>query len=231
MFRDTFAVEMLLAGCSHRSGIASARPCLGQDHRESYSPFVKARQMQLQESVRKAWKSEQFSQPRVPDDRLTQNSTSFPAPGRRGSESIKDSEKTTDSFITICTRRPESLTIKYLKNHVNLFPVLNEDVDRTFVLVLVEDQLRIPQRSSIDSITSSGTPSCSRVRDDVVDLVASDSLLTFSFIARSRRFAGASSRRPPTLFRCSRSASQISELIETPGCVQADCRGSGSARS
>ena len=55
MFRDTFAVEMLLAGVpidqvSLLLGHASIKIT-----EKSYSPFVKARQIQLQESVRNAW--------------------------------------------------------------------------------------------------------------------------------------------------------------------------------
>jgi len=55
MFRDTFAVEMLLAGVpidqvSLLLGHASVKIT-----EKSYSPFVKARQVQLQESVRNAW--------------------------------------------------------------------------------------------------------------------------------------------------------------------------------
>lgn len=55
MFRDTFAVEMLLAGVpidqvSLLLGHASVKIT-----EKSYSPFVKARQIQLQESVRNAW--------------------------------------------------------------------------------------------------------------------------------------------------------------------------------
>jgi len=55
MFRDTFAVENLLAGIpidqvSLLLGHASVRIT-----EKSYAPFVKARQLQLQESVRNAW--------------------------------------------------------------------------------------------------------------------------------------------------------------------------------
>ena len=55
MFRDTFAVEMLLAGVpidqvSLLLGHASVKITA-----KSYAPFVKARQLQLQESVRNAW--------------------------------------------------------------------------------------------------------------------------------------------------------------------------------
>jgi len=55
MFRDTFAVEMLLAGVpidqvSLLLGHASVKIT-----EKSYAPFVKARQLQLQESVRNAW--------------------------------------------------------------------------------------------------------------------------------------------------------------------------------
>jgi integrase len=63
MFRDTFAVEMLLAGVpidqvSLLLGHASVKIT-----EKSYSPFVKARQVQLQESVRNAW---QVGQPPHP---------------------------------------------------------------------------------------------------------------------------------------------------------------------
>lgn len=40
---------------TYRSGFALARPRVGEDHGKSYAPFVKARQVQLQESVRNAW--------------------------------------------------------------------------------------------------------------------------------------------------------------------------------
>jgi len=55
MFRDTFAVDMLLAGVpidqvSLLLGHASVKIT-----ERSYAPFVKARQIQLQESVRNAW--------------------------------------------------------------------------------------------------------------------------------------------------------------------------------
>jgi integrase len=56
MFRDTFAVEMLLAGVpmdqvSILLGHSSVK--ITERH---YAPFVKARQVQLQKSVRNAWK-------------------------------------------------------------------------------------------------------------------------------------------------------------------------------
>jgi integrase len=56
MFRDTFAVEMLLAGVpidqvSTLPGHSSLK--VTERH---YTPFVKARQLQLQASVRAAWK-------------------------------------------------------------------------------------------------------------------------------------------------------------------------------
>jgi integrase/recombinase XerD len=59
MFRDTFAVEMLLAGVpidqvSLLLGHASVKIT-----EKSYAPFVKARQIQLQESVRNAWSAQQ----------------------------------------------------------------------------------------------------------------------------------------------------------------------------
>jgi integrase len=64
MFRDTFAVEMLLAGVpidqvSILLGHASVK--ITEKH---YSPWVKARQIQLQQSVRNAWPAEQ-SKPTV----------------------------------------------------------------------------------------------------------------------------------------------------------------------
>jgi hypothetical protein len=56
MIRDTFAVEMLLAGVpmdqvSILLGHSSVK--ITERH---YAPFVKARQVQLQKSVRNAWK-------------------------------------------------------------------------------------------------------------------------------------------------------------------------------
>lgn len=59
MFRDTFAVEMLLAGVpidqiSLLLGHASVKIT-----EKSYAPFVKARQIQLQDSVRSAWQVHQ----------------------------------------------------------------------------------------------------------------------------------------------------------------------------
>jgi integrase len=62
MFRDTFAVEMLLAGVP----IDQVSLLLGHSSvkitERSYSPFVKARQIQLQESVRTAWKTHSSSE-------------------------------------------------------------------------------------------------------------------------------------------------------------------------
>lgn len=56
MFRDTFAVEMLLAGVP----IDQVSILLGHSSvkitEKHYAPFVKARQVQLQNSVRNAWK-------------------------------------------------------------------------------------------------------------------------------------------------------------------------------
>ena len=55
MFRDTFAVEMLLAGVP----IDQVSLLLGHTSvkvpEKSYSPFVKARQVQFQDSVCNAW--------------------------------------------------------------------------------------------------------------------------------------------------------------------------------
>jgi len=62
MFRDTFAVEMLLAGVP----IDQVSLLLGHSSvkitERNYSPFVKARQIQLQESVRAAWKTQTSSE-------------------------------------------------------------------------------------------------------------------------------------------------------------------------
>lgn len=68
MFRDTFAVELLLAGVpmdqvSLLLGHTSVRIT-----ERSYAPFVKARQLQLQESVRNAWKANQCSCENQNDD-------------------------------------------------------------------------------------------------------------------------------------------------------------------
>jgi hypothetical protein len=56
MFRDTFAVENLLAGVP----IDQVSTLLGHSSvkvtEKHYAPFVKARQLQLQQSVRDAWK-------------------------------------------------------------------------------------------------------------------------------------------------------------------------------
>lgn len=66
MFRDTFAVEMLLAGVpidqvSLLLGHASVKVT-----EKSYAPFVKARQVQLQDSVRNAWVVDQGPAPQPP---------------------------------------------------------------------------------------------------------------------------------------------------------------------
>lgn len=67
MFRDTFAVEMLLAGVP----IDQVSILLGHSSvkitERHYAPFVKARQVQLQKSVRNAWKVGKSSGP-VPDN-------------------------------------------------------------------------------------------------------------------------------------------------------------------
>jgi integrase/recombinase XerD len=62
MFRHTFAVEMLLAGVP----IDQVSLLLGHSSvkttERSYIPFVKARQIQLQKSVRAAWKTDALSE-------------------------------------------------------------------------------------------------------------------------------------------------------------------------
>jgi integrase/recombinase XerD len=65
MFQDTFAVETLLAGVPIDQvwlllGHASVK-ITGK----SYSPFVKARQVQLQESVRNAWMATSSNGPEI----------------------------------------------------------------------------------------------------------------------------------------------------------------------
>ena len=65
MFRDTFAVEMLLSGVPFDQvplllGHASVKIT-----EKSYSPFVKATQVQLQEIVRNAWKLGQPTEARM----------------------------------------------------------------------------------------------------------------------------------------------------------------------
>jgi integrase/recombinase XerD len=68
MFRDTFAVEMLLAGVP----IDQVSILLGHSSvkitERHYAPFVKARQVQLQKSVRNAWKVGEPSGPAPHDD-------------------------------------------------------------------------------------------------------------------------------------------------------------------
>jgi integrase/recombinase XerD len=61
MFRDTFAVELLLAGIP----IDQVSLLLGHSSvkitEKHYAPFVKARQEQLAESARKAWNADELS--------------------------------------------------------------------------------------------------------------------------------------------------------------------------
>jgi len=57
MFRDTFAVELLLAGVPLDQVsllLAHSSVKITEKH---YAPFVKARQLQLENSVRMAWQS------------------------------------------------------------------------------------------------------------------------------------------------------------------------------
>jgi integrase/recombinase XerD len=57
MFRDTFAVELLLAGVlldQVSLPLAHSSVNITEKH---YAPFVKARQLQLENSVRMAWQS------------------------------------------------------------------------------------------------------------------------------------------------------------------------------
>jgi len=90
MFRDTFAVEMLLAGVpidqvSLLLGHASVKIT-----EKSYAPFVKARQIQLQESVRNAWLVGQSPEPdttRAPKNSST-NAQRFVDP-RKGWQLIR----------------------------------------------------------------------------------------------------------------------------------------------
>jgi integrase len=112
MFRDTFAVEMLLAGVpidqvSLLLGHASVKIA-----EKSYAPFVKARQIQLQESVRNAWLVGQSPEPEpTPAPRISSTNArrsvdpgagwqlirTAPRPGATGDEhrriSPRDSER------------------------------------------------------------------------------------------------------------------------------------------
>ncbi|MDE3186563.1 MAG: tyrosine-type recombinase/integrase [Acidobacteriota bacterium] len=91
MFRDTFAVEMLLAGVP----IDQVSTLLGHSSvkitERHYAPFVKARQLQLQASVREAWKVGDFSD-KGPDNQPPK--TAHPLqPKQRGWELIKTKKK------------------------------------------------------------------------------------------------------------------------------------------
>jgi len=54
MFRDTFAVEMLLAGVPIDQ-VSLLLDTLREDHREKLLSFCEGKQIQLQDSVRNAW--------------------------------------------------------------------------------------------------------------------------------------------------------------------------------
>ena len=90
MFRDTFAVEMLLAGVpidqvSLLLGHASVKIT-----EKSYAPFVKARQIQLQESVRNAWLVGQSPEPDpTPAPRNSSTNTQGSADSRKGWQLIR----------------------------------------------------------------------------------------------------------------------------------------------
>lgn len=63
MFRDTFAVELLLAGVPIDQVsllLAHSSVKITEKH---YAPFVKARQQQLEASVRMAWQVARPTQP------------------------------------------------------------------------------------------------------------------------------------------------------------------------
>jgi len=66
MFRDTFAVELLLAGVS----LDQVSLLLGHSSikitEKHYAPFVKARQQQLEISARMAWPHMEQSRPTAP---------------------------------------------------------------------------------------------------------------------------------------------------------------------
>jgi integrase/recombinase XerD len=69
MFRDTFAVELLLAGVPmDQVSLLLGHTSIKTTERH-YAPFVKARQLQLQESVRNAWKVNQSSRQSQDADR------------------------------------------------------------------------------------------------------------------------------------------------------------------
>lgn len=55
MFRDTFAVEMLLAGVPLEQVSILLRHKSVKITEKHYAPWVKARQEQLEQNVRKAW--------------------------------------------------------------------------------------------------------------------------------------------------------------------------------
>lgn len=60
MFRDTFAVELLLAGVPMDQVSLLLGHTSVKTTERHYAPFVKARQLQLQESVRNAWKVNEY---------------------------------------------------------------------------------------------------------------------------------------------------------------------------
>ncbi len=66
MFRDTFAVELLLAGVP----IDQVSLLLGHSSvkvtEKHYAPFVKARQAQLEQSARMAWEQTGERRPAMP---------------------------------------------------------------------------------------------------------------------------------------------------------------------
>lgn len=98
MFRDTFAVEMLLAGVpidqvSLLLGHASVKIT-----EKSYAPFVKARQIQLQESVRNAWL---VGQSPVPDP--------TPGPKNTSVNALRSVDPKTGWQVIRSTHRPASI--------------------------------------------------------------------------------------------------------------------------
>ena len=55
MFRDTFAVEMLLAGVPIDQSLRTPAMLSVRITEKRYSPWVRARQDQLEKSVQSAW--------------------------------------------------------------------------------------------------------------------------------------------------------------------------------
>jgi predicted nucleic acid-binding protein len=118
MFRDTFAVELLLSGVP----IDQVSLLLGHSSvkvtEKHYAPFVKARQAQLESSVKLSWQ--------VHSEWLNQSDPPAPTHQLMWSESSEDREGGQDSTVSVFTRDAKGTLRHFYTAHPRMAPDIQE---------------------------------------------------------------------------------------------------------